>query len=125
MKRAEVFARDGFQCVYCGTVATPEFLSVDHVQPRVKGGDNSGGNVVTACIPCNTAKGSRSLTQYLMDDPAARRNFFALARYVWPRHMQSVSEELARRGCNWGLPGHVEGHRRAQSSSLPTDVDAD
>ena len=105
MKRAEVFARDGYRCVYCGTVSPTDLLSVDHVQPRVKGGDSSGGNVVTACIPCNTAKGARSLVQFLMDDHAVRRNFFEYARYVWPRHMQVVTEELARRGCSKGAPG--------------------
>lgn len=117
MKRAEIFARDGYRCAYCGTVFTSDLLSVDHVQPRVKGGDHSGGNVVTACIPCNTAKASRSLVQYLMDEPDARRNFFEFARYVWPRHMQAVQEELARRGCSGGLPGHVEGRRRVRDSS--------
>ncbi len=121
MKRDEIFRRDGYRCAYCGTVATVDLLSVDHVQPRVKGGDNSGGNVVTACIACNTAKGARSLTQYLLDDPKVRRNFFTLARYVWPRHIQSVSEELVRRGCSGGLSGHVEGHRRVRGSSEPTD----
>ena len=98
MKRNDVFARDGNRCVYCGTVHPTDLLSVDHVQPRVKGGDHSGGNVVTACIPCNTAKGARSLSQFLTDSPEARRNFFELARYVWPRHLQAVQEELARRG---------------------------
>ena len=117
MKRTEVFARDGYRCVYCGLVMDIASLSVDHVQPRMKGGDHSGGNVVTACIPCNTAKGSRSLVQYLMDTPDARRNFFIFARYVWPRHLQAVQEELARRGSSGGLPGHVEGHRRARGSS--------
>ena len=117
MKRNDVFARDGYRCAYCGIVQPTELLSVDHVQPRMKGGDHSGGNVVTACMPCNTAKGSRSLAQFLMDSPEARRNFFEFARYVWPRHMQAVQEELARRGCSGGLPGHVEGHRRARGSS--------
>ena len=98
MKRNEVFARDDYRCVYCGTVQPTTLLSVDHVQPRVKGGDHSGGNVVTACMPCNTAKGARSLAQFLKDSPDARRNFFEFARYVWPRHMQAVQEELARRG---------------------------
>ncbi len=117
MKRTDLFERDGYRCVYCGTVSASDTLSVDHVQPRVKGGDHSGGNVVTACIPCNTAKGARSLSQYLMDVPEARRNFFEFARYVWPRHMQAVLEELARRGCSGGLSGHVEGRRRARGSS--------
>ena len=117
MKRTEVFERDGYRCAYCGTVSASDVLSVDHVQPRVKGGDHSGGNVVTACIACNTAKGARSLVQYLMDVPEARRNFLEFARYVWPRHMQAVQEELARRGCIGGLPGHVEGRRRVRGSS--------
>ena len=116
MKRNDVLDRDGYRCVYCGTVQSTELLSVDHVQPRVKGGDHSGGNVVTACMRCNTAKGARSLVQYLMDSPDARRNFFEFARYVWPRHMQAVQKELARRGCSGGLPGHVEGHRRTRGS---------
>jgi hypothetical protein len=129
MKRADVFARDGYRCVYCGTVASTDLLSVDHVQPRVKGGDSSGGNVVTACIPCNTAKGSRSLVQFLLQDETVRRNFFQHARYVWPRHMLVVTEELVRRGCSGGLPGHVEGRRGVRSSSEPPerrwDVDDD
>ena len=105
-----------YRCVYCGIVQPTELLSVDHVQPRVKGGDHSGGNVVTACRRCNTAKGARSLVQYLMDFPDARRNFFEFARYVWPRHMQAVQKELARCGCSGGLPGHVEGHRGTRGS---------
>ena len=117
MKRKDIFARDQYCCVYCGLVREPEMLSIDHVQPKVRGGDGSAGNVVTACMACNTAKASRPLAQFLAENPDARRNFFKHARYVWPRHMQAVQEELARRGCSGGLPGHVEGHRRTRGSS--------
>jgi hypothetical protein len=120
MKRAEVFARDGYRCVYCGTVVLPELLSVDHVQPRMRGGDGSGGNVVTACLRCNTAKGSRTLSQFLLDEPEARRNFFSLARYVWPRHLRAVAEELVQRGCAEDLSGLVEGYRGLRASSATT-----
>ena len=98
MKRSEIFARDEYRCVYCGLVFEPSALSIDHVQPRVRGGDGSGGNVVTACMACNTAKASRPLWQFLAENPDARRNFFSFARYVWPRHVAAVAEELARRG---------------------------
>ena len=96
MRREEVFARDGYQCAYCGAVFPVEQLSVDHVQPRVKGGDRSGGNLVTACGACNTRKGHRSVAEFLASDPAAREHFFRLARHVWPRHLRAVQEALRR-----------------------------
>ncbi len=96
MKREEVFARDEYRCVYCGLIHEPEMLSVDHVQPRVQGGDRSGGNLVTACIACNTRKGHRKLARFLADERAAREHFFTLAKHVWPRHLRAVREELER-----------------------------
>jgi len=97
VKRADIFARDGFRCVYCGLVHEAEFLSVDHVQPKVRGGDDSEGNVVTACMGCNTAKASRPLWLFLAENPAAERSFFTHARHVWARHLRAVREELAHR----------------------------
>ena len=98
MNRLEIFARDDYRCVYCGEVFPADALTVDHVQPRVKGGDRSGGNLVTACGGCNVRKGHRRLTDFLRDEPASRENFFRLARHVWPRHLRDVRDELARRG---------------------------
>ena len=99
MKREEIFARDGYRCVYCGQPFDPEELTVDHVQPRVRGGDNSAGNVVTACGGCNALKGHRRLSEFLLAEPAARRNFFRLARgRVHGRHLRAVEEELKKRG---------------------------
>ncbi len=97
MRREEVFARDGHRCVYCGGEFPVEQLSVDHVQPRVKGGDRSGGNLVTACGACNTRKGHRGVAEFLTAEPDARRNFLHLARHVWPRHLRALQDELRRR----------------------------
>lgn len=98
LTRAELFARDGWRCVYCGEVFPEEALSVDHVQPRVRGGDNSGGNVVTACGGCNLRKGHQRLADFLAADPVARANFRQYARHVWPRHLRTLEEELRARG---------------------------
>lgn len=92
--REALFARDGYRCVYCGEVFPAEALSVDHVQPRIRGGDHSGGNVVTACGGCNTRKGHRRLAEFLAAEPAARANFWQYARHVWPRHLRALEEEL-------------------------------
>jgi hypothetical protein len=116
VNRSELFARDGHRCVYCGLVHEPDALSVDHVQPRMRGGDGSAGNLVTACRGCNTKKGARPLAAFLAAEPEARRNFFLLARYVWPRHLKAVAEELARRGVVVAPTELVEGIRGLRSS---------
>lgn len=97
LTRDQVFARDGYRCVYCGAEGTAETLSVDHVQPRVRGGDHSAGNVVTACGACNARKAHRRHADFLADEPAAWREFRARATYVWPRLLAAVEEELTRR----------------------------
>jgi 5-methylcytosine-specific restriction endonuclease McrA len=98
MQRREVFARDKGRCVYCGEVFEDAELTVDHVQPRVRNGDHSGGNLVTACQACNTRKGARRLAEFLAADPVALHNFFRFATSVWPRHLRAVEEELREAG---------------------------
>ena len=52
--RSAVFARDGWQCMYCGARTS---LTVDHVIPRSKGGGSGWDNIVASCAPCNRRKG--------------------------------------------------------------------
>ena len=54
--RRAVFARDGWQCQYCGARTA---LTVDHVIPRSKGGGSGWDNIVASCAPCNRRKGDR------------------------------------------------------------------
>jgi 5-methylcytosine-specific restriction endonuclease McrA len=61
--RFNVFLRDGFACVYCGS---EEDLTFDHVVPRSKGGRTSWTNIVAACSPCNLRKGGRTPEQAAM-----------------------------------------------------------
>jgi 5-methylcytosine-specific restriction endonuclease McrA len=56
ISRRALFARDGHQCVYCGSTGR---LTLDHVVPRSRGGDSVWENVVTSCAPCNLRKGNR------------------------------------------------------------------
>jgi 5-methylcytosine-specific restriction endonuclease McrA len=55
--RFNLFLRDGFACQYCGA---GEELTFDHVLPRSQGGRTTWRNIVTACAPCNLAKGGRT-----------------------------------------------------------------
>ena len=54
--RRAVFARDGWECMYCGARTS---LTVDHVIPRSKGGGSGWDNIVASCAPCNRRKGDR------------------------------------------------------------------
>ena len=71
-ERAYVRARDGGRCRYCGRASwqgTVRF-TLDHVVPRTRGGSSRPSNLVWACLPCNQAKGSRTVEEFLRDDPA-------------------------------------------------------
>ena len=111
MQREAIFARDGYRCVYCGLEFPVEQLTVDHVQPRARGGDGSGGNLVTACGPCNVRKGHRRVAEFLADEPEAARHFFARARHVWPRHLRAIEEDMTARRRR-GAPARGRSARR-------------
>ncbi len=96
MRREQIFERDEYRCVYCGEVFPADQLTVDHVQARVRGGDRSGGNLVTACSGCNTAKGHRRVGDFLHDNAVARTNFFRYAIHLWPRLLSGVREAIGR-----------------------------
>ena len=60
MKRMRIYMRDKFRCQYCGEKKAAGELTLDHILPRSRGGDNSPVNIVTACVPCNNRKGNRT-----------------------------------------------------------------
>ena len=60
----QVWARDGFACLYCGRMMGNTVLSVDHFVPLERGGDNLTTNLVTACLACNKAKGDRDPEEF-------------------------------------------------------------
>jgi 5-methylcytosine-specific restriction endonuclease McrA len=60
MKRLRIYMRDKFRCQYCGEKKAVTALTLDHIFPRSRGGDNSPVNVVTACMACNNRKSNRT-----------------------------------------------------------------
>lgn len=56
VSRRGVLRRDGQRCAYCGVGAT----TIDHVQPRSRGGADSWENLVACCLRCNNLKGDRT-----------------------------------------------------------------
>jgi 5-methylcytosine-specific restriction endonuclease McrA len=87
--RFNLFLRDAFTCQYCGS---GEDLTFDHITPRSKGGRTTWENIVTACSPCNLAKGGRTPDE-------AHMHLYKLAR----RPSTFELQELGRRF----PPGHL------------------
>lgn len=51
----------GSFCSYCGGV---DHLSLDHLIPQLRGGEDDANNLVTACRSCNSSKGAKDLLEW-------------------------------------------------------------
>jgi 5-methylcytosine-specific restriction endonuclease McrA len=55
-----IYKRDNNSCQYCGSTHN---LTIDHVIPKCRGGQDTWENLVVACCSCNTKKGNTLLEQ--------------------------------------------------------------
>ncbi|MFC8347731.1 RNA-guided endonuclease IscB [Streptomyces sp. NPDC057280] len=60
-------ARWNNACAYCDATDVP--LNIEHLRPRSRGGTNRITNLVLACTPCNSAKGSSPIEVFLAHRP--------------------------------------------------------
>ena len=58
--RKNILWRDNGQCQYCGIIEAPKDMTIDHVTPRSRGGENTWTNLVTCCKKCNQKKRDRT-----------------------------------------------------------------
>jgi 5-methylcytosine-specific restriction endonuclease McrA len=64
LSRRNVLHRDNYTCQYCGE--RRHDLTIDHIIPRSKGGQDTWDNVVAACLKCNVTKGDRTPKEAFM-----------------------------------------------------------
>jgi 5-methylcytosine-specific restriction endonuclease McrA len=60
VSRKGVLLRDSYTCQYCNRAYPAKVLTMDHVIPRSRSGDNSWSNLITCCFNCNNKKGDRT-----------------------------------------------------------------
>jgi 5-methylcytosine-specific restriction endonuclease McrA len=84
-KRAAIYLRDGFACVYCGGTpravrapyenanALAPGLQIDHVRPRSQGGTNGAHNLATVCDACNRSKCDLTIDEWITKTVRGKR----------------------------------------------------
>lgn len=94
--RFEVLRRDNHTCQYCGGKAPDVILHVDHIIPVALGGDDSPGNLVTACKDCNAGKTSISPDSPIVAAIALRSAEYALTNLNRAARIESEMLEMER-----------------------------
>ena len=87
--RASIFSAWLNCCAYCGNHAT----TIDHVRPKVKGGDTSLRNCVPACLDCNISKAHSPVWLWWMAQPHWNLDRAQLL-YRWITSADSLSYAL-------------------------------
>jgi len=97
MWRKAIKAAWGNRCAYCNsTPIDDKSLTIDHVRPRSKGGEDRTTNCIPACRCCNADKGSTDWSTWFR-----KQEFYSSWREVEIRHWLSTGEVLR----NMELPG--------------------
>ena len=97
----------GRRCAYCGKENVP--LQREHLVPRAKGGSNRISNLTLACGPCNQAKGTRDLADFLKEQPALLKKILGQAK-------APLADAAAVNSTRWQL------YERLQRTGLPVEV---
>ena len=63
-KRLRVSQKTYGQCWYCGTHFALDRMTVDHINPRMRGGHHNMDNLVPCYRSCNCSKRTRSLEEF-------------------------------------------------------------
>jgi 5-methylcytosine-specific restriction endonuclease McrA len=90
LSRKNILRRDGHRCQYCGRGDLT--LTIDHVVPVSRGGEDAWENLVCACVKCNNRKGDRTPDEAGMP---------LLRRPMRPNHVSFISHFVGRMDERW------------------------
>ena len=83
-KRHDVFMKTFYHCAYCGKIlSNAEDLTIDHKNPKAKGGKDDIDNLVGCCRSCNAIKADSTVGEFRkrLIEAAKISNAFSGERY--------------------------------------------
>lgn len=93
-------------CAYCGKKDIP--LQIEHMQPRARGGTDRISNLCLACEPCNLAKGTKDIKDFLKKKPDVLKKVLARAK-------KPLKDAAAVNATRWAL------FERLKATDLPVE----
>ena len=87
LSRENIIQRDNYTCQYCGVHSKK--ITIDHIIPKVKNGQDTWENLVSACVKCNLKKGNKlihEINMHLLKKPKKPSYIYQLQRYVNKRN---------------------------------------
>ena len=94
-------------CAYCGATGVP--LQVEHIQSRARGGSDRLSNLCLACEPCNLAKGTQDIRDFLKQRPEQLARILAQTK-------APLKDATVVNATRWELL------RRLQATSFPVET---
>ena len=95
-KKNEIFARDKFECQYCGDHTDQPVC--DHAYPILKGGDNEDYNLLTACPGCAAQKGTLDIEEYNKDYTINTNILNTLSKRRQESSLNTLCKKLNKKG---------------------------
>ena len=83
-KRHAVFMKTYYHCAYCGKILSDvDDLTIDHKNPKAKGGTDELDNLVGCCKSCNQMKADKTVAEFRkkLIEAATICNTFSGERY--------------------------------------------
>lgn len=115
VEREVLYARDRRMCCYCAhTFKYDRQLTIDHVMPKSRGGQNTWQNCVTSCYPCNHAKANRTPQEASMPMlyspyvPTRAEKFIMRERHIMPSQMEFLLATVPKHSRIFGADGIAE-----------------
>ena len=93
--RRNIYEFYDYKCCYCGKKLPTTELNLDHVMPKCRGGRTSWENIVTACIPCNLKKGSKT------PDEAGMKMLVKASKPKWHGNLPLVLRSPLKIRASW------------------------
>ena len=61
---SDIIKKDGLQCYLCDKLLTKKQITLDHLIPLSRGGDDKAENIKICCRSCNCSKRAKTLTEF-------------------------------------------------------------
>jgi 5-methylcytosine-specific restriction endonuclease McrA len=90
LSRKNVLRRDGHCCQYCGIKGLD--ITIDHIIPKSKGGQDTWENLVTACHLCNNHKSNTTPEE---------AGLTLISKPRKPNHIMFMKQFVGRLEDNW------------------------